>query len=87
MSSQVTGNCLDEADFNWWNKLIFARRMMDNAREAGVIPKECFTKKHSKWMGAITSKTFFVDASKVLHHPNSIEVCDLEDCYDRTART
>jgi len=23
--------CLLEADFNWWNKLVFARRMMSNA--------------------------------------------------------
>jgi hypothetical protein len=30
--------CLLEADFNWWNKLFFAKRMMQQAIHAGAIP-------------------------------------------------
>ena len=55
--------CMYEADFNWWNKLIFARRMMDNARDAGIIPNECFAKRNSKCMDEIMTKTFFADIS------------------------
>ena len=31
--------CLLEADFNWWNKLIFAKRMMTLARDSDMIPE------------------------------------------------
>jgi hypothetical protein len=36
--------CLLEADFNWWNKLIFAKRMMQQAAQDGRIPQECLQK-------------------------------------------
>jgi hypothetical protein len=32
--------CLVEADYNWLMKLIFSKRMMENAREKGLIPEE-----------------------------------------------
>jgi hypothetical protein len=47
LGSGVRAICLLEADFNWWNKLIFARRMMQQAILDGRIPQECFAKKHS----------------------------------------
>jgi hypothetical protein len=31
--------CLLAADFTWWNKLIFAKRMMQQAIKAGSIPQ------------------------------------------------
>jgi hypothetical protein len=34
--------CLLEADFNWINKIIFARRMIGSALERNLIPGECF---------------------------------------------
>jgi len=37
--------CLFEADFNWWNKLVFAKRMMINVAEEELIPYEIFSKK------------------------------------------
>ena len=37
--------CLLEADFNWWNKLGFAKRMMTTARDSDMIPEENFAKK------------------------------------------
>jgi hypothetical protein len=37
--------CLLEADFNWWNKLIFARRMMQQAILDRWIPQEVFAKR------------------------------------------
>ena len=58
---------------------------MDNTQEAGMIPNECFAKKNSKCMDATMTNTFCADVSKVLHHPASIEGCNLGVCYDRTA--
>ena len=75
--------CLFEADFNWWNKLVFARRMMENARRSNALPDEIFAKKGTQCIVATMSKIFFSDVSKVMHHPASIESCDFSDCYDR----
>ena len=77
--------CLFEADFNWWNKLIFARRMMKSAGENNSIPDELFAKPGSKCIDNVMCKTYFSDISKVMHHPASLGGCDLGDCYDRTA--
>jgi hypothetical protein len=40
--------CLLEADFNWWLKVIFAKRMMQQMKVAGAIPLE---------QGAVKGKT------------------------------
>ena len=77
--------CLFEADFNWWQKLVFAKRMMRLAGEKSLIPDELFAKRGSHCNNATMSKTFFCDASKIMHHPAALEEEDFEQCYDRTA--
>jgi hypothetical protein len=77
--------CLLEADFNRWNKLIFAKRMMQQAVKEGSIPQECFAKKHSHCNYAMLTKQFFCDSSHVLHYPVRMGECDLGDCYDQAA--
>ena len=52
--------CLLEADFNWWNKLIFAKRLMQQAIQEGSIPQECFTKKHSHCNHAVLTKVILL---------------------------
>ncbi len=61
--------CLLEAGFNWWNKLNFAKQMMQQAIQDGRIPQECFAKKHSHCNHAVLTKQFFCDSSWSLHHP------------------
>jgi hypothetical protein len=39
--------CLLEADFDWVNKIVFAKRMIGSALERNLIPGECFSKKGS----------------------------------------
>ena len=56
--NQLRAICLFEADFNWWNKLIFAHRMMQHAGKHDAIPEEIFTKKGSQCIDAIMCKTF-----------------------------
>jgi hypothetical protein len=77
--------CLLEADFNWWNKLIFAKWMMQQSIKAGSIPQECYAKKHSHCNYAVLTKQFFCDSSRSLHHPAGLGECDFGDCYDRAA--
>ena len=40
--------CLMEADFNWLNKLVFAKRMMNQAYDAGLVPDEQFAKANTQ---------------------------------------
>jgi hypothetical protein len=44
--------CLLEADFNWMNKMIFAKRMIGMALERQPIPGECFSKRGSNCISA-----------------------------------
>ena len=74
--------CLFEADFNWWDKLIFARRMMELSGKKECIPDDFFAKKGSDCNGSTMTKVYFTDVSKVMHHPVSITMNDFGDCYD-----
>jgi len=77
--------CLLEANFNWWNKLIFAKRMMQQAIHAGAIPQECFVRKSSNCNYAVLTKQFFCNSSQIWHHPVGLGECNFGDCYDRVA--
>ena len=74
-----------EADFNWWNKLIFAKRMMTSARDSDLIPEENFAKKGSSCNDAVMTKRMFTDHSRILHHPAAVGGSDWGDCYNRAA--
>ncbi len=75
--------CLLKADFNWWNKMIFAKCMMQQAIQDGSILQECYAKKYSHSNNAILTKQFFCDSSRVLHHPAELGECNFGDCYDQ----
>jgi hypothetical protein len=77
--------CLLEADFNWWNKLIFAKWMMQQAGWDGAIPQEYFAKKHSTCNNAVLAKQFFCDSLRSLHHPAGLGECNFSNCYDWVA--
>lgn len=77
--------CLLEADYNWLMKLIFAKRMMDNALSRGVVPAEQFAKKGSRPQDGCMIKLFHYDRARVLHHTAAIESVDLHSCYDSVA--
>jgi len=77
--------CLLEADFNWMNKMIFAKRMIGMALERKLIPGECFSKRGSNCISAVMTKIFVCDESRIHHHDAVFEGCDFADCYDRIA--
>jgi hypothetical protein len=79
--------CLLEANFNWWNKLIFAKQMVQQAINDGRIPQECYAKKRSHCNFVVLTKQFFCNSSWVLHRPAGLGECNFGDCYNRAAHS
>jgi hypothetical protein len=77
--------CLLEADFNWINKMIFAKQMIGMALEKKLIPGECFSKRGSNCISAIMTKIFICNESRIHHHDMVLEGCNFSECYDRIA--
>jgi hypothetical protein len=87
LCSQITSYLSSGGRFNWWNKLIFAKRMMQQAVQDGHIPQEVYAKKHSCCNHAVLTKQFFCDSSRILHHLAGLGECNFGDCYDCAAHT
>ncbi len=77
--------CLLEANFNWINKMIFAKQMTGVALAMKMIPGECFSKKGSNCISAMMTKIFICDESRIHHHSTSVIGNDFSDCYNRIA--
>jgi hypothetical protein len=71
-----------EADFNWLNKLVFAKRMMDQAYDAGNVPLEQFAKRGTQAVHGVLCKVLFCDYVRALHIIAGIPSVDLGNCYD-----
>jgi hypothetical protein len=65
--------CLLEADFNWMNKMIFAKWMIEIALEKKLIPGECFSKRGSNCISAVMTKIFICNKSRIHHHNMLLE--------------
>jgi hypothetical protein len=74
-----------EADFNWINKVFFAKRMIGSAHERNFIPGECFLKKGSNCINAVMTKIFICNISRIHYHDACIAGKDFKDCYDQAA--
>ena len=76
--------CLLEADFNWLNKLIFARRLETHCRKHGIIPPEQFCKSKSNCEEASLVKNLINDHARILHNTLGETSADLDQCFDRS---
>jgi hypothetical protein len=85
MINKLRAICLLKSDYNWLMKLIFAKRMMENARANGVIPREQFAKARSKCQDGCMIKLFHYDRARVLHWTSGIGSVDFFSCYDNVA--
>eukprot|EP00956_Cyclotella_meneghiniana_P029543 scaffold71866_cov64-Cyclotella_meneghiniana.AAC.1 len=75
--------CLLEADFNWWLKITFARKMMSRIRGQGHIPMEQFaTAGKCPIDGTMCKQMGFFDRANTLHVPAVMNSVDAEQCYD-----
>ena len=77
--------CLMEADFNWLNKLVFAKRMMDQAYDAGHVPLEQYARRSTQAAHGVLCKVLFCDYVRALHIVAGIPSVDLGNCYDAVA--
>jgi hypothetical protein len=74
--------CLLEADFNWWLKVIFARRMMTYMTTTGTLPPEQGATKGKTPLDTSLLKQLFYDQANILHEDCSSSSTDAEYCYD-----
>jgi hypothetical protein len=77
--------CLLEADYNWLNKLVFAKRMMARARSEGIVPLEQFAKAGTQAAEGVLATGFFCDIVRALHLTAGVQSVDLGNCYDAVA--
>ncbi len=77
--------CLLEANYNWLNKFIFAKQMMDKAFQGEIIPVEQFAKRGSQATEGVLTSGLFCDIAWALHKTAAIEIVDLANCYDVVA--
>jgi hypothetical protein len=77
--------CLLEADFNWLNKLTFAKRMMDQAYNTGVVSVEQFARRGTQVSSGVLCKVHFCDMIHALHELAGIPSVDIGNCYDAMA--
>jgi hypothetical protein len=74
-----------EADYNWLNKFVFAKQMMDKAFQGKIIPAEQFAKRESQATEGVLTSGLFCDIAQALHKTAAIESVDLANCYDTVA--
>ncbi len=77
--------CLLEANYNWLNKFVFAKQMMDKAFEGDIIPAEQFAKSRSQATEGVLTSGLCYDIAQALHKIVATESVDLANCYDAVA--
>jgi hypothetical protein len=76
--------CLLEADYNWLNKYMFAKKI-DEAFSEGMIPMKQFTKWGSQAFHGVLASGLFCDIAHILHRISAIESVDLANYYHAVA--
>ena len=72
-----------EADFSEGCKMIFSKRMMNNARRCDQIPEEQYARKGGKSIDAAFHKVLTLDHMRLLRRSGISFASDLMNCYDR----
>jgi hypothetical protein len=58
---KMRANCLLEPNYNWLNKFVFAKQMMDKAFQGDIIPAEQFAKRRSQATEGVLTSGLFCD--------------------------
>ena len=74
---------LYEADYNWFNKLIFNDQAMAALNATGFMPEEHFNQKQSLAEDACFDKILTLDLSRQSRLPMALVSIDAAQCYDR----
>ena len=59
--------CLLEANYNWLNKYVFAKRMMGRAFQEDIVPVEQLAKRGSQAAHGVVTYGLFCDITRALH--------------------
>ena len=93
---KVAGDCLVsklrsiqlyEADYNWFNKLVFNDKAMSALQSTGLMPEEHFSQKQSLAEDAVFDKVLTLDLSRQSRLPMALVSIDAAQCYDRVNHT
>ena len=76
---------LMEANFNFHNKLIFGKRMMDFARRHGMVPEEIYSEKERTAEDAVLHQVLAYDIAQKKQTLLIVASVDAAQCYDRIA--
>ena len=74
--------CLLEADFNWWLKAIFSKRMIHRMRSHNIMPIEQGATAGKTTTDSAMLKQLFFDQSNILHAMSAVSSNDAANCYD-----
>ena len=74
--------CLFEADFNWSLKIIFAKKMMRNAKDYNLLPPELFATSGTSAPAGCLTRILWCDMNLIMNRSFSVQNCDLGQCYD-----
>ena len=83
--NKMRATCLLKADYNWLNKYMFKKRMMDKAFSEGIVPAEQFAKWGLQASHGVLALGLFCDIACALHRTSAIESVDLANCYNAVA--
>jgi hypothetical protein len=77
--------CLFEADANYINKFVYAKQMMKNALNAGIVPAEQFARSGSQANYGVLTSGLFCDIIRALNRVAAIKSVNLQNCFDQVA--
>ncbi len=71
-----------EADFNWWIRVVFARKMMQHMHATGILPTEQGATKGKTPLDTSLTKQLYFDQRNILHEDCAQSSTDTEVCND-----
>ena len=74
--------CLFEADFNWLSELIFAKRMMSQAMDEGIVPPEQISKAGTDANEDVMLKILHNNIHRSMHINSTVVSANLRKHYD-----
>jgi hypothetical protein len=77
--------CLLEDNYNWLNKFVFAKQIMEKTFQGDIIPAKQFAKRGLQATEGVLTSGLFCDIAQALHKTAAIESVDLAHCYNPVA--
>jgi len=75
---------LMEADFNFFNGLMFAKRMMQRVEQRNAVPMECYgSRRNHEAIEVAVNRRLVTDLLRQKRFPGAIASVDADTCYDR----